>query len=273
MIQTEMRKFFHYEEAKKQIFTQLVGKERYQQMLAEVPHREIEDMAVIYRGLISVEEGQIVSFPVTDQIFSFYGISLEQFHEDAVRNTQRIFPAVLQPLMAEIEELTGIMEDPAGLSQPEKGEIHAVQVLRNNYGLYGASAVLNPEVMERCGRETGENFYLLPSSIHEMLLIPESQALDIQKLQDIVKSVNRSEAILPKDILTDSVYHYDVAARTFELAENYEQRMRKTRKGPELPLGERSVLKELEGIRRESSQKKQKEAKSPLEKNTRDRER
>ena len=58
VIQTEMRKFFHYEEAKKQIFTQLVGKERYQQMLAEVPHREIEDMAVIYRGLISVEEGQ-----------------------------------------------------------------------------------------------------------------------------------------------------------------------------------------------------------------------
>ena len=273
MIQTEMRKFFYYEEAKKQIFTQLVGKEQYQQMLAEVPHREIEDMAVIYRGLISVEEGQIVSFPVTDQIFSFYGISPEQFHEDAVRNTQRIFPAVLQPLMAALEELAGISEDPAGLSQPEKGEIHAVQVLRNNYGLYGASAVLNPEVMERCGREIGENFYLLPSSIHEMLLIPESQALDRRELQDIVKSVNRSEAILPKDILTDSVYHYDVAARTFELAENYEQRMRKTRKGPELPPGERSVLKELEGMRRESSQKKQKEAKSPLEKNTRDRER
>ena len=61
--------------------------------------------------------------------------------------------------------------------------------------------------------------------------------------------------------------------RTFELAENYEQRMRKTRKGPELLPGERSVLKELEGMRRESSQKKQKEAKSPLEKNTRDRER
>ena len=273
MIQTEMRKFFHYEEAKKQIFTQLVGKERYQQMLAEVPHREIEDMAVIYRGLISVEGGQIVSFPVTDQIFSFYGISLEQFHEDAVRNTQRIFPAVLQPMVEAVEALTGKVEGPSGMSHPENEVIHAVQVLRNNHGLYGASAVLNPEVMERCGREIGENFYLLPSSIHEMLLIPESQALAIQKLQDVVKSVNRSEAILPKDILTDSVYHYDVAARTFELAENYEQRMRKTRTGPELPLGERSVLKELEGMHRESSQKKQKEAKSPLEKNTRDRER
>ena len=95
----------------------------------------------------------------------------------------------------------------------------------------------------------------------------------VTEVQDIVKNVNRSEAILPKDILTDSVYHYDVAARTFELAENYEQWMRKTRKGPEFPAGERSVLKELEGMRRESSQKKQKEAKSPLEKNTRDRER
>ena len=223
--------------------------------------------------MVQTEMKKFFHFPVTDQIFSFYGISPEQFHEDAVRNTQRIFPAVLQPLMAEINELTRIGEDSSGLSHPENEGIPAVQIIRNNYGLYGASAVLNPDVMESCGREIGENFYLLPSSIHEMLLIPESQALERRELQDIVKNVNRSEAILPKDILTDSVYHYDVAARTFELAENYEQWMRKTRKGPEFPAGERSVLKELEGMRRESSQKKQKEAKSPLEKNTRDRER
>ena len=139
-------------------------------------------------SVVQTEMKKFFHFPVTDQIFSFYGISPEQFHEDAVRNTQRIFPAVLQPLMAEINELTRIGEDSSGLSHPENEGIPAVQILRNNYGLYGASAVLNPEVMERCGREIGENFYLLPSSIHEMLLIPESQALERRELQDIVKN-------------------------------------------------------------------------------------
>ena len=59
-------------------------------------------------SVVQTEMKKFFHFPVTDQIFFFYGISPEQFHEDAVRNTQRIFPAVLQPLMAEINELTRI---------------------------------------------------------------------------------------------------------------------------------------------------------------------
>lgn len=70
----------------------------------------------------------------------------------------------------------------------------------------------------------GGDFYILPSSIHEILLVKDDETFDINRLEDMVKEVNETQ-VAPEDLLTDSVYHYDFKEKVFELAEKYEERV------------------------------------------------
>lgn len=68
--------------------------------------------------------------------------------------------------------------------------------------------MLYPSLLEKIGEEWQESFYILPSSIHEVLLVPESKSPDIRDMRMAVYSINRSD-VVKEEWLSDSVYYYN----------------------------------------------------------------
>ena len=74
---------------------------------------------------------------------------------------------------------------------------------------YGASALFYPEFLEQVAKRFRGKFFILPSSIHELILVPD-YGEDVKGLKEIVSDVNdNSDAVTEEDFLSNSVYHYD----------------------------------------------------------------
>jgi hypothetical protein len=85
---------------------------------------------------------------------------------------------------------------------------------------HGAGCIAYQNFMEKASEKVGGSFFILPSSIHECLLIPDDGQFTVDTLESMVREVNAT-TVSPEDQLTDSVYHYDSENKIFELAEKY----------------------------------------------------
>ena len=63
-------------------------------------------------------------------------------------------------------------------------------------------------VLEEIGQKTGSDFFILPSSIHEVLLLPDTGREDSKGLKKVISEVNRTQ-VAPEEVLSDTLYRYD----------------------------------------------------------------
>jgi hypothetical protein len=117
--------------------------------------------------------------------------------------------------------------------------------------LHGACVISYQDFMDQAAIRLGGDFFVLPSSIHEILLVKDDGNANYHNLQSMVQEVNATQ-VDPAEKLTDNVYHYDSKDHVFELAEKFEAR----RKMKEAEVGEMtkekgSVLNELKNKQNE----------------------
>lgn len=178
----------HPDEMKKhteRIICVLIGVQQNQELLASVPHRLVcQDMAVIYRYIIGQSEQGMFTATLRNPID--LGMTPDALYEKAIANTQRMFP----------EEVISPVSD--------------LSMVTNQKALYGATVILYPNVLEQLAERYGGNLYLLPSSVHEFIVVPDDGMHSVQALQTMVREINKNEDVIkPEDILTNSVYHYN----------------------------------------------------------------
>lgn len=182
-------------------------------MLTEMPHMEVEDLSVVFRAELSkpAHENGNWGLNVTNILMKRWGVGSEQLLEDAYRNMQKTnLPTLLDTRAA----WGGTREGRAAgnlLNQPERVErdpYTMLYVLSNESGMYGAASLVCPGVMEKVCRLFPEGFYILPSSIHETLIVPKNANLPPRDLGRMVREVNRWE-VSREDVLSDRVYEYD----------------------------------------------------------------
>ena len=208
-----------YDHMKETLSMEVVSAQRNAELLEKVPHKEIEDMAVVYRFVVDSGDDGRGSILITNQMLDNYGITAEQLHQDALEFAPVMRPAVIQTMAETLLEMMGpeakdmipvLPDDPLFVATvPDK--------------IQGASVLAYENFMEQAAERVGGDFYILPSSIHEILLVRDDGTFDINRLEDMVKEVNETQ-VAPEDLLTDSVYHYDSKEKIFELAEKYEER-------------------------------------------------
>ena len=123
------------------------------------------------------------------------------------------------------------------LGMPDMGG-PALYVATNDNGLFGASVVAYPGMLEEAVQRLQGDYYILPSSIHEVLLVSAKEVQDYRELEAMVRQINEAE-VAPAERLSDRVYHYDSRDRVFELAEKHEKRMQEktSEKAAEKGLG------------------------------------
>lgn len=234
-----------YDQAKENLIMQVIPIKGNEERLAEMPHRNMEDMAVVYRVMMETgHTGNQMSYLITDSVMRGYGVTPEQLHADAVQNMEKKTPYSIRPLFNVLAGMNPFMMD-----EPMPEPDNTLFVATNALGVYGAGAIALPGFMEDAKDAMKGNFFVLPSSIHEVLLLKDDGKVNYHELIDMVTAINAAE-VAPADRLTDNVYHYDAVERVFETAKHFAERQQ------EKEFGRGSVLKDLAENRQRTQEHK-----------------
>ena len=203
-----------WEQAKDKIFYKLVNYEKNLELLKDIPHIPYLDLAITFHVMVERNEKGQSTCPILHEHTKVWEKGVDQFYELARENTKRLFPASLRTMeevMIEIikdyerskkKKVKGILEDflSCGLDP-------SLYILGNTCGLYGAAVVLYEDILKDFAERIKEDIIILPSSIHEVLLVPNSKVHDIEEMKAMVEHINRTE-VSKTDVLSDNVYLY-----------------------------------------------------------------
>ncbi len=200
-----------WESVRKMIGMKVLGYERNPELLQRVPYIRYEDLAVVF--IFVLKEAGITGgvAVITSELSGLWGISAEELFAQARQSA----PVLLEPVVSNIrnmigdcpEEVEEIIDDPENAVD--------MYILTNKSQTYGASALFYPGLLEKITDYLGGGFYILPSSVHEVILIPEA-AGEPDALRRMVQEVNRCE--VPEDmILSDNVYYYNPEEKQFRI--------------------------------------------------------
>lgn len=215
-IQTEA--IMDYELARDNIMIQVVPTEENWEMLKGIPHKEIGDISMVYRIMLDVSDHGDSSVLVSNSLLSHYGISEAQLYDDAMKNAPERFPAALRSMKEVMAEMLGVPADtlPGG---PED-----MFVATCNGGSRGAGCIFYPDFMKDAAEKLGGDYFVLPSSVHEVLFLRDDGSRSYHELEQMVCEVNQGE-VAPQDRLSNSVYRYDSQRHQLEKAEDHQKRM------------------------------------------------
>lgn len=210
-----------YEQMKQKLSMEVVSAERNAEFLENVPHKNLEDMAIVYRFVIDSSDDGRSSILVTNKMLETYGITAEQLHNDAMEIAPEVRPAVIKGLSETMAEMLGADQaEMLGLTPSVDEPIYVATVPDKTQG---ASVLAYQDFMDQAAERLGGDFFILPSSIHEVLLVKDDGQFDRAALENMVREVNATQ-VAPEDKLTDNVYHYDSKDKVFELAASFEAR-------------------------------------------------
>lgn len=190
--------FSNYEAVKDRLFVRASNIESNGGFLKNVPFRKTCDLALTCHIDFGKKGHTMMSAVITKDMLKRFGVTEDQLLDDAIGNTKKTKPAMIKTLYGTVCELSGQDYD-AAADVP-------VFVLTNRETIFGAPVLFYDGVMEMIGKKLG-NFYVLPSSVHETLIMRDD-GQDAKSLAEMVRSVNRSE-VKPEERLSDHVYHYD----------------------------------------------------------------
>lgn len=208
-------------EAKDNIVFQLVNTEMNKEMLADVHHREYQDLSVVYRWVVKVEKDGVQSIVMRNALAEQLGLNEEQLFKLAAENTRRIFLPVVKSMNEVICEMfvkDGMPREAAEMMIDEMAADNVMYVISNNTGINGAVSMLYENELHKLANQMEDDLYVLPSSVHEVIAVPASLG-DPYELAEMVSEINMNEVAL-EERLSNQVYHYDKALRKLSLAIN-----------------------------------------------------
>lgn len=202
-----------FEKNRKKIVYRLISRERNKELLAEMPYIPFLDMAITFHLVVSVNKNYVQSLKISKELQKKWNVTVEQLLKIAKKNTNELFPAEVKGLRDFIKEYLLSQED--DLTNIEKMDMI---VVTNELGMNGAITILYEGVIEKIADHYETDLYVIPSSVHEMIVVPVSD--DTQKelydmLRFIVKDINE-RYVAEEEILSNRVYTYLREDRRFE---------------------------------------------------------
>lgn len=198
--------FTDYNKVKYQIIYKLVNYGQNAGLLKDVPHFRYLDLAVVFCCYLSDAPGGNASILIHNHHLDLWNVTADTLYELAVKNTPILLPYELKSMEDTLKALCPDFPLASAAGAPDHSS--EMYVLSNTEKLYGASAILYPDILSYFGKLSGCDFYILPSSIHEVLLLPKGPHSHISDLNCIVRDVNGSQ-LLEEEILSDHAYIYD----------------------------------------------------------------
>lgn len=179
---------------KNNVFMKLLNSKYNLHMLDSLVHKEFLDLSIIF----SVNLGG-ACMDITKQILETWNVTEEELYQTALDN-MKSKGCVIADLKAFLPPMMTVGEDDSSY----------MFVVTNENRIYGASEILHAERLQEFAEAQDSNMYILPSSRHEMLLIPDDGDVSLEVLQKTVYEINHDSSVMRwEDYLSDSVYYFD----------------------------------------------------------------
>lgn len=200
----------HFDTIKDKIVYKVVNYRSNEKLLEQVPHKRILDLAVVFYCLLDNEYGRSATALIYNNNLKNWNVTIDDVYKAALKNTPDLLHSKISS-MAALFEKCGVNVD--GEEVDLKDYVPSdMYVLTNESKLNGASCILYENVLYDFAQKLGADLYILPSSVHEVILLPKLSMFEKDELVNMVKEVN-TEGVAADEVLSDHVYEYNRTER------------------------------------------------------------
>lgn len=227
-VDVDMEFFLNYELVKANLYCRLINFEKNEEFLENVPYKKYFDLAMICyfsceheylkNGFITIttdhldnwgideEELFKVAWLNTKEKYPYTYVSMEQMIRQMVERDVRRDMDMRDEEIEDKEEWISFTVDEIvkGLFRENKNQMY---VLSNEGKIWGAVSMLCDEALKEIANEVQDDLFILPSSVHEVIVIPAETANTKEYLKEMVAEVNRSH-VEREEVLSDHIYRY-----------------------------------------------------------------
>ena len=202
----DMKFFLNYETVRSRIIFKLINTEKNRELLRDVPYIPFHDLSIVFQCLVSEERFGNASILIHNVHLQLWKVNARELYECALENT---------PLLQgyELADMDTVLEEMKALGGIDDEEIEDMQqevpmyVLSNKSRINGASCILYKDILKDFAMVVDKDLYVLPSSIHEVILLPSDGTQESEQLKEMVREINQSQ-VEKEAVLSDSVYYY-----------------------------------------------------------------
>ncbi len=212
-----------FNRVKDKICYKLISRNKNSRLLSATPHRDYHDLAVAYYIRLALTDNGLATLNITKTLSEIWGVDEETLYSLAQNNTPRINRGCIMP----VTDVLGIPScGPGGDSHKSDtydsfdftnimGDEPPMYVATNTNKTYGAGILLYDGLLDAVAEKLG-NFYVLPSSVHELIIVPEKFGHPFE-LKQMVEEINRAE-VAAEEILSDGCYCFDADTHELKIA-------------------------------------------------------
>ena len=193
------------EMAKERLYLSVINAEKNEELLNSVPYRKIEDLACIAKFRLDAESSVLVNEDLCRKLRMTSEEVLAIAERNMVKNGYQCEPLDLEIKRILKEQGVSDRKIEEGMMKTQSSMMYVASTANH---MEGAAVIASREAMHDFYEKIGEPFYILPSSRHEVILLPDRCGLETADLAEMVKDVNR-QVVDEKDVLSDHVYHFD----------------------------------------------------------------
>lgn len=212
-----------FENVKDRICVRLVNSEKNTNLLADAPHVMVAgDLVAVFYILVSMDANETGSITVKNNLQDMWDVDADTLYDIAIANSQRLLRGRVQSLATVMTEILEAKMDEESCKEfydmmVDGKDYMPLYVCSNANKLNGASVILYDGILRDFAERMGGSFFVLPSSVHETLFIPEAEGMDAGYLKEMVHSVNEAE-VSEQEFLSDNVFYYNYLTDRLELA-------------------------------------------------------
>lgn len=211
----DMRYFLNYGNVRSRIIYKLINTGKNKELLEDIPHMEFLDLSIVFQCLVTQEDLGIASILIYNAHLKMWGVSVEDLYQAAHENTKSLLRHEIKSMSEVLHELmmeTPIEEYPEDFrfdgDMPELAGSVPMYVLSNKRRVEGAACMLYPDLIHDFADKIGSNLFIIPSSIHELLLLPADRDEEAPEIKCMIRDINDSQ-VSTEEILSYSLYFYD----------------------------------------------------------------
>lgn len=202
-LDTSFLEGYKVEIVKDRIIMRMLNYKDNRMFLRDVPHKLVDDLAVYYVIVIHTDKENTATMLIRNEHLNELGISCDELHEIACKNTREVYRPELRSVREKLKKLKKTDALPV-----KKNPSDELYVLSNEIGQYGAVNILYPDIAEKVREVIGGDYYIIPSSVHEILLITKECGLTPKCIGEMIREINMTQ-VDREEWLSDHAYEMD----------------------------------------------------------------
>ena len=212
--------YSNYDAVKGKIVMAVVNTAKNKELLSQVPHTEREDLTLIYKEVVGTGADGIGSITIRNEHMEQWGVTVDEIHEMAMKNTREILPVTVQTMTEVMREMFGSDGMPEEMAEMMFSDMPLNQqmfIISNKSKVNGAASMFYEDTLSELADKIGTSLYILPSSVHEVIAVSTDMGTP-EALAGMVREVNGGQ-VAPEEQLSDHVYKFDAKAKIISLAD------------------------------------------------------